>query len=44
MTTSLSNIQTSYQLFENKDEIAVDYLIMGPGCSTEKNHKQKQTI
>ena len=41
MTTSLSNIQTSYQLFENKDEIAVDYLIMGPGCSTENESQAK---
>ena len=41
MSTSLSNIQTSYQLFENKDEIAVDYLIMGPGCSTEAESQAK---
>ena len=41
MTTSLSNIQNSYQLFENKDEIAVDYLIMGPGCSTEPESQAK---
>merc|ERR1711991_52485 len=41
MSTSLSNIQTSYQLFENKDEVAVDYLIMGPGCSTEAESQAK---
>ena len=41
MTTSLSNIQNSYQLFENKDEIEVDYLIMGPGCSTEPESQAK---
>jgi len=41
MSTSLANIQTSYQLFENKDEIEVDYLIMGPGCSTEQESQAK---
>ena len=41
MTTSLGNLKTSYQLFENKDEIAVDYLIMGPGCSTEQESQAK---
>jgi len=28
---TLGNLITSYNLFSNKDEIAVDYLIMGPG-------------
>jgi hypothetical protein len=39
MTTSLGNLQTSYQLFSNKDEIEVDYLIMGPGLD-DKNDSQ----
>tara|TARA_Y100000816_G_scaffold224871_1_gene169782 strand:+ start:6888 stop:9131 length:2244 start_codon:yes stop_codon:yes gene_type:complete len=41
MSTSLGNLQTSYQLFENRDEIEVDYLIMGPGCSTEAESQAK---
>ena len=31
---SLANLMTSYGKFQNKDEIEVDYLIMGPGLST----------
>jgi hypothetical protein len=31
MKPGLSDIVTSYNLFSNKDEIQVDYLIMGPG-------------
>ena len=30
---TLGNLITSYNLFSNKDEIAVDYLLMGPGLS-----------
>jgi len=31
MTATLGSLKTSYDLFANKDEIQVDYLIMGPG-------------
>jgi len=31
MKATLGNLQTSYRLFDNRDEIAVDYLINGPG-------------
>jgi hypothetical protein len=31
MTATLGDLKTSYNLFANKDEIQVDYLIMGPG-------------
>ena len=37
----LSNLITSYNLFENKDETEVDYLIMGPGCATEDQSQAK---
>tara|TARA_B100001287_G_scaffold174167_1_gene146777 strand:+ start:1329 stop:3536 length:2208 start_codon:yes stop_codon:yes gene_type:complete len=37
----LSNIITSYGLFANKDEIEVDFLIMGPGCETEAESQAK---
>jgi len=31
MTATLADLQTGYNLFSNKDEVQVDYLIMGPG-------------
>ena len=31
MTATLGDLKTSYNKFSNKDEIQVDYLIMGPG-------------
>ena len=34
MTATLGNLKTSYELFQNRDEIAVDYLIMGPGLGS----------
>ena len=37
----LSNLITSYGLFQNSDEIEVDYLIMGPGCATEAESQAK---
>ena len=37
MTATLDNLQTSYNLFSNKDEIQVDYLIMGPGLTDEND-------
>ena len=36
---TLGNLQTAYSYFSNKDEVEVDYLIMGPGC-TEKAESQ----
>ena len=41
MKAELSNLITSYGLFENKDEIEVDYLIMGPGCTAESDSQAK---
>ena len=41
MTATLANIKTAYELFDNKDEVAVDYLIMGPGCSTKFESQAK---
>ena len=34
MKADLGSLATAYDLFGNKDEIAVDYLIMGPGLAT----------
>jgi hypothetical protein len=33
MVAELSSLITSYELFSNKDQIAIDYLLMGPGLS-----------
>ena len=41
MTAQLSNLITSYGLFSNKDDIQVDYLIMGPGLSNESDSQAK---
>ena len=41
MKAELSNLITSYNLFNNKDETEVDYLIMGPGCETISQSQAK---
>ena len=41
MKADLSSLITSYGLFANKDEIEVDYLIMGPGCVDESESQAK---
>tara|TARA_Y100001938_G_scaffold139934_1_gene207455 strand:+ start:1526 stop:3682 length:2157 start_codon:yes stop_codon:yes gene_type:complete len=41
MTATLGNLITSYNLFKNKDEIAVDYLIMGPGLGNKEDSQAK---
>ena len=46
MTATLGDLFTSYNLFANPDEIAVDYLIMGPGLGNkfESQAKANQLI
>ena len=41
MKAELSSLITSYGLFSNKDEIEVDFLIMGPGCVSESDSQAK---
>ncbi len=41
MKATLADLMTSYRLFANKDEVEVDYLIMGPGCSIESDSQAK---
>ena len=41
MKAELSTLITAYGLFSNKDEIEVDYMIMGPGCATEAESQAK---
>ena len=46
MTATLGDLFTAYNLFSNRDEIAVDYLIMGPGLANkfESQAKANQLI
>ena len=41
LTAALGDIQNSYNLFSNKDNIEVDYLIMGPGLSSKSDSQNK---
>jgi hypothetical protein len=41
MTATLGDLVTSYELFSNKDEIQVDYLINGPGLATKADSQAK---
>jgi hypothetical protein len=41
MKSTLGDLITSYDLFANKDEIQVDYLIMGPGFDTDSDSQAK---
>ena len=41
MQASLGDLIDSYQLFINKDEIQVDYLIMGPGLTNQVDSQAK---
>ena len=44
MTADLGNLTTSYNLFSNKDEISIDYLIMGPGLGTVVESQAKANL
>ena len=41
MKATLGDLITSYGLFSNKDEVQVDYLIMGPGLTAESDSQAK---
>ncbi len=41
MKTTLGDLTTSYSLFSNRDEIQVDYLIMGPGLDSVSDSQAK---
>ena len=41
---TLGSLKTSYELFSNKDEIAIDYLLMGPGLSAEAESQAKANL
>ena len=44
MTATLGNLMTSYKLFENRDDVAVDFLIMGPGLTSESESQAKANL
>ena len=41
MQAELSDVISGYNLFSNKDEVEVDFLIGGPGCTTKDESKAK---
>ena len=41
MGAALADLITSYGKFSNKDEVEVDYIIGGPGCSTKAESQAK---
>lgn len=41
MSASLGDLTSGYDLFSNKDEIEVNFLLMGPGCTTEAESQAK---
>ena len=44
MAATLGGLNTSYSLFSNKDEIAVDYIMMGPGLLSETETQAKANL
>ena len=43
-TATLGKLLTSYNLFDNKDDVAVDFLMMGPGLATESETQAKANL
>ena len=41
---TLGNLLTSYNKFKNKDDVAVDFLIMGPGLTVESETQAKANL
>ncbi len=41
MAATLGDLTAGYELFSNKDEIEVNFLLMGPGCTTEAESQAK---
>ena len=44
MAATLGSLNTSYRLFGNKDDISVDFLIMGPGLTVESETQAKANL
>ena len=43
-TASLGDLQTAYNLFSNRDDVSVDFLMMGPGLGTELETQAKANL
>ena len=43
-TATLGGLLTSYNLFENKDDVEIDFLMMGPGLGTESETQAKANL
>ena len=41
MAATLGDLTAGYDLFANKDEIEINFLLMGPGCTTEVESQAK---
>ena len=41
MKSELGDLMTAYEKFSNADEIQVDYMIMGPGCTDQSDTQAK---
>ena len=41
MAATLGDLTAGYELFSNKDEIEINFLLMGPGCTTEVESQAK---
>ena len=44
MSATLGNLKTAYELYSNKDDQSVDFLIMGPSCSSELESQAKANL
>ena len=44
MTAELGDLITGYGYFDNKDEIEIDYLIMGPGLNNKSESQLKRKL
>ena len=44
MSATLANLKTGYELFDNKDETTVDYLLMGPSGGSELESQAKANL
>ena len=44
MSATLGNLKTAYELYSNKDDQSVDFLLMGPSCSSELESQAKANL
>ena len=44
MTMGIGDLITGYGYFDNKDEIEIDYLIMGPGLANKSESQAQEQV